>query len=205
MRLSPRPCPAGCSVHAAEFLADLVRRLEGRDLTYALVGSIATMSYGEPRATLDIDVVISLDGSDLEAVEDLFPPPEFYLSVEAARAAVRSKSQFNVIHPGSGMKMDFFVAGDAIEGSQIERHPNSSTSIGFGIWPRITDSAGCWIGCWRRPETTERGRRNGRDPLVVTSGRSRRTPPRLSLGAAGEPREFRERDRLVFAGFGPSN
>jgi hypothetical protein len=121
-------------VHAAELLADLVRRLESRDLTYALVGSIATMSYGEPRATLDIDVVIALDGSDLDAMTGLFPPPEFYLSAEAARAAVQSKSQFNVIHPESGMKVDFFVAGDAIEGFQIERRLRRAILPGVDAW-----------------------------------------------------------------------
>lgn len=121
-------------MRAAEFLADLIRRLESRDLTYALVGSIAAMSYGEPRATLDIDVVVVLDTSDVDALERLFPPPDFYLSVEAAKAAVRSKSQFNVIHPGSGMKVDFFVAGDAIERSQIERRLRRAILPGLDAW-----------------------------------------------------------------------
>jgi hypothetical protein len=121
-------------VQAADFLADLVHRLESRDLIYALVGSIATMSYGEPRATLDVDVVIALDGSDLDVLERLFPPPEFDLSIEAARAAVRSRSQFNVIHPESGMKVDFFVAGDAIEGAQIERRLRRMILPGVEAW-----------------------------------------------------------------------
>jgi hypothetical protein len=121
-------------VLATEFLTDLVHRLEGRDLTYALVGSIAAMSYGEPRATLDIDVVIVLGNSDLDAIERLFPPPAFYLSVDAAREAVRAKAQFNVIHPASGMKVDFFVAGDAIEMSQIERRLRRTILPGLDAW-----------------------------------------------------------------------
>jgi hypothetical protein len=40
-------------------------------------------------------------------VAGLFPPPDFYLSIDAAREAVRLQSQFNVIHPASGMKVDF--------------------------------------------------------------------------------------------------
>ncbi|MEX2571667.1 MAG: nucleotidyl transferase AbiEii/AbiGii toxin family protein [Gemmatimonadota bacterium] len=119
---------------ATEFLTDLVHRLEGRDLTYALVGSIAAMSYGEPRATLDIDVVIVLDHSDLDVIERLFPPPAFYFSVDAAREAVRVKSQFNVIHPASGMKVDFFVAGDAIEISQIERRLRRTILSELDAW-----------------------------------------------------------------------
>ena len=108
-------------MRASDFLADLVRRLERLDLEYALVGSIAAMSYGEPRATLDIDVVIALDSSGLDPLAGSFPAPEFYLSVEAAREAVRLNDQFNVIHPESGMKVDFFVVGDAVEESQIRR------------------------------------------------------------------------------------
>lgn len=73
---------------ATEFLADLVRRLESREVTYALVGSIATMSYGEPRATLDIDVVVALGVSGLDTVTRLFPPPT------AARAVAPNPRPF---------------------------------------------------------------------------------------------------------------
>jgi hypothetical protein len=121
-------------VLATEFLADLVHRLEGQDVTYALAGSVAAMSYGEPRATLDVDVVVALDASGLVALERLFPFPDFYLSLDAARAAVRSQAQFNVIHPASGMKVDFFVAGDAIERSQIERRMRRALLPGVSAW-----------------------------------------------------------------------
>lgn len=121
-------------MRATEFLADLVEKLDSHDLRYALVGSIATMFYGEPRATLDIDVVVALDASELDVVASLFPPPDFYLSIDAAREAVRSQSQFNVIHPASGMKVDFFVAGDAIERSQIERRRRRSILPATEAW-----------------------------------------------------------------------
>jgi DNA-binding Lrp family transcriptional regulator len=121
-------------VRASEFLSDLVGRLESVDLEYALVGSIATMSYGEPRATLDVDVVVAMEASDLEVLRQLFPPPEFYMSPEAARAAVHSKAQFNVIHPVSGMKVDFFVAGDAVEESQIRRRLRRLVLPGVEAW-----------------------------------------------------------------------
>lgn len=121
-------------MRASEFLADLVRRLESVDLEYALVGSIATMSYGEPRATLDIDVVVAMGASELEDLQKLFPAPDFYLSLDAAREAVRSQAQFNVIHPESGMKVDFFVAGDAVEASQIRRRLRRAILPGVQAW-----------------------------------------------------------------------
>lgn len=121
-------------MRATEFLADLVGKLESHDLNYALAGSIAAMSYGEPRATLDVDVVIALDESETDAVASLFPPPEYYVSLDAARQAIRSRTQFNVIHPTSGMKVDFFVAGDAIERSQIARRLRRSILPGTEAW-----------------------------------------------------------------------
>ena len=36
--------------------------------------------------------------------------PEYYVSREAAREAVRLRRQFNVIHPASGMKVDLILA-----------------------------------------------------------------------------------------------
>lgn len=121
-------------MRAADFLSDVVRRLESVELEYALVGSIATMSYGEPRATLDIDVVVAMGVSELEGLQELFPAPDFYLSTDAAREAVRSKAQFNVIHPESGMKVDFFVAGDAVEASQIRRRLRRLILPGIEAW-----------------------------------------------------------------------
>jgi hypothetical protein len=47
---------------------------------------------------------------------------------------VRAKSQFNVIHPESGMKVEFFVAGDSIEMSQIERRLRRMILPGLEAW-----------------------------------------------------------------------
>lgn len=121
-------------MRATEFLADLVQRLDAAELEYALVGSIAAMSFGEPRATLDIDVVIALESPDLDTVGRMFPAPNFYLSMDAARDAVASRRQFNVIHPASGMKVDFFVAGDEIERAQLERRLRRLILPGVEAW-----------------------------------------------------------------------
>ena len=41
------------------------------------------------------------------------PPDDFYLSLEAALDAVTNRSQFNLIHPSSGLKVDFMVAEES--------------------------------------------------------------------------------------------
>jgi hypothetical protein len=68
------------------------------------------MAYGEPRYTHDIDIVVDLAEHQVPALCSAFPDPDFYVSEPAARDAVRSRRQFNVIHGRSGGKIDFMVA-----------------------------------------------------------------------------------------------
>lgn len=79
-------------------------------MTYFVTGSTATIYYGEPRFTNDLDVVLQLREAQVDKVVGAFPPDDFYLSEEALRRALRTRGQFNVIHPRSGLKVDFVVA-----------------------------------------------------------------------------------------------
>jgi len=109
-------------VPADELLRYLIAALEEVGVPYALGGSIASIAYGEPRATLDIDVVASLDAGNLAEFCARFPPRDFYLNPDTAAIAVRDGTQFNIIHPSSGMKVDVFSdKKDEVARSQIER------------------------------------------------------------------------------------
>lgn len=82
---------------------------ESRGIHYRVVGSMASMAYGEPRFTNDVDIVADLP---LEMVADLcavFAAPAFYVSEQAARKAVMQRFQFNIIHPASGLKVDVIL------------------------------------------------------------------------------------------------
>jgi hypothetical protein len=108
----PAKLPGDEALNQAELLRYAVEVLEGRKLTYMVVGSFASASYGEPRLTHDIDIVVQLRAGDVDGLCAAFPAPEFYVSASAAREAVRMRGQFNVIHPTSGNKIDFMVAHD---------------------------------------------------------------------------------------------
>ena len=93
--------------------SDLLRRfvevLDALAIRYRVVGSMASTTYGEPRFTNDIDVVVDLP---LEAVDSFcrsFPSEEFYCYPDAVREAVRTRHQFNIIHYESGFKIDVFI------------------------------------------------------------------------------------------------
>ena len=105
---------------------DLLRRtievLESQGIRYLIVGSVASMGYGEPRFTRDIDVVVDVSADDVSRLCDAFPEAEYYVNRDTARQAAREGGQFNVIHPASGNKIDFIIARrDAWGRQQVER------------------------------------------------------------------------------------
>lgn len=106
----------------AELFRFVIETLERTGITYMVVGSFASGAYGEPRLTHDIDIVIDPTPDQLAQLCTAFSSDEFYVSPEAARAALAHRSQFNVIHPDSGNKIDFvLLKGDAYSHEQIGR------------------------------------------------------------------------------------
>ncbi len=106
----------------SELLRRVVEILEEQEITYLLVGSLASGVYGEPRLTHDIDIVIELRPDQVARLCESFPASDYYVSQQAAREAVARGGQFNVIHPASGNKIDFMIARqDAWGRSQISR------------------------------------------------------------------------------------
>jgi hypothetical protein len=59
-----------------------------------------------------------------------FPFPEFYTSEDGARTAVARGGTFNIIHPESGQKIDFFVPRDDFEKGEIARAVRAPTTGG---------------------------------------------------------------------------
>jgi hypothetical protein len=93
----------------SELLRFVTTVLRDLGLRYFVTGSTATIFYGEPRFTNDIDIVVDLPESRIQEFCNWFPLDEFYVSEPAARDAVRRKSQFNIIHPDSGLKVDIII------------------------------------------------------------------------------------------------
>lgn len=111
-RRSAAKWPDGSVMNQAELLRYLVETLEVLGIDYMISGSQASIYYGEPRFTQDIDVVADLTPSQVPALLERFPFPEFYLSEDAIRGAIQVRGQFNVIHPASGLKIDVILKKD---------------------------------------------------------------------------------------------
>ena len=92
-----------------ELLQRTVETLERLNLTYLVTGSMATILYGEPRFTNDIDIVVQLSAKRIGDFVEAFPSDEFYLDDDRIRQAVENRGQFNVLHPASGLKIDVII------------------------------------------------------------------------------------------------
>ena len=111
-------------------IGELLRRitvaLEANAIPYMLTGSLASSMYGVPRATNDIDIVILPTREQLMSVVQLFQRVGLTVTPEAAAAALRHKSQFNIVDLSHGLKVDLIVRKDrefsVIEFGRRETH-----------------------------------------------------------------------------------
>lgn len=94
-----------------DLLADVVARLGRAAVPFMVTGSLASSYHGEPRATLDLDVVIDPDADGLERLVDELEAGGFYVDRAAAREAFRNRTQFNAIGRDAA-KVDFIVRKD---------------------------------------------------------------------------------------------
>jgi hypothetical protein len=111
-----------------DWLFQFIDPLERAKVPYAVVGSVASSFYGEPRATNDVDVVIQVAPADAGRLVQAFPvdrfyvPPEEVMLIEFARAC---GGHLNVIaleamakadlYPLSGGEQEWFSRRRAIE------------------------------------------------------------------------------------------
>jgi hypothetical protein len=99
-------------VTQAELLAFIVDRIDEAGIPFMVVGSIAGSFHGEPRTTVDIDLVIDPTAESLRAFVDSLPRSSFYIDEGAAVEALTPRTSFNVIDHESGGKVDLIVRRD---------------------------------------------------------------------------------------------
>ena len=92
-----------------DLLRFVVAAIERVGLRYFVTGSTVTIFYGEPRFTNDIDIVVNLSAPAVREFVQQFPENEFYVSEDAALDAVERHSQFKILHPQTGLKVDVII------------------------------------------------------------------------------------------------
>ena len=93
-------------------LTPLIDVLDRLDIAWYVGGSVASTVHGRFRATNDVDVIANLreeHASRLRAELEA----DHYVDEESIRDAVQRRASFNLVHFGTGLKIDVFVAADS--------------------------------------------------------------------------------------------
>ena len=95
--------------------------LEACGLRYLIGGSLASSMSGEPRTTLDVDIVVAMTSADVDRLVQALRE-DFEVDELAVARAVRERSSVNVFHASSAIKVDLFVMGtDPIDEEPMNR------------------------------------------------------------------------------------
>jgi hypothetical protein len=89
--------------------------LDDMGLKYMVTGSVASIIYGEPRLTHDIDLVLELPEKSITNLIAAFDEELFYCPAsESIRIEARreQRGHFNIIHHQSGLKADIYLSGN---------------------------------------------------------------------------------------------
>lgn len=102
-------------------LSQVARVLEQLEITYVLVGSLASSMHGMYRSTADIDLLADIKPDQVRPLLDALEK-SFYVDELAVRQAIAQRQSFNAIHFDSVFKVDIFIAkADDFASKQLER------------------------------------------------------------------------------------
>ncbi|HXC24689.1 MAG TPA: hypothetical protein VNU46_02160 [Gemmatimonadaceae bacterium] len=98
-----------------DLISLFVAPLNQLGVTYMVTGSLAAGTYGEPRLTNDVDLVIVLSAADAGRLYAAFDPSAFYVPPLEVIETERRRplhGHFNLIHHDTAFKADVYLAGD---------------------------------------------------------------------------------------------
>lgn len=108
----------------------VTRVLDTLGIAHTIGGSIASSFAGEPRSTLDVDIVAAIEPHHVDALVNALAP-HFYVDGLALRRAANTLSTANLIHQDTQVKIDLFVAGGTpLDHQQIARR--TAVTLGPG-------------------------------------------------------------------------
>jgi hypothetical protein len=92
-----------------------IEPLERLGIPYMVTGGVASVIYGDPRFTRDIDLVLELKGPHIEELATEFAGGAFYvppIEVLEKEAARSRGGHFNLIHRDTALRADVYLVGD---------------------------------------------------------------------------------------------
>ncbi len=102
-------------------LQPVVAAFEALGARYFLGGSVASSAHGVARASLDADVIVELELSQVDRLAHRLAGA-YYVPIEQMRTAAADRRSFNLIHLATMFKIDVFVSkGRPFDRSATER------------------------------------------------------------------------------------
>lgn len=98
-----------------DLIALFIAPLERVGVSYMITGGVASVIYGDPRFTRDVDVVMELGQAAVTRLAGAFDHEDFYvppLEVLAEEAGRSRGGHFNLIHRETALRADVYLAGD---------------------------------------------------------------------------------------------
>jgi len=92
----------------SDVLIHTIQALDGCAAEYMLTGSLVSSIHGEPRATHDIDIVVTATPDTIVAFLSSFSDDDYYYDIAAAQDAVLRGGMFNIISL-TGDKVDIWA------------------------------------------------------------------------------------------------
>lgn len=102
-------------VTAPDLIGLFIEPLERTEIPYMITGGVASVIYGDPRFTRDVDVVLELRRLDIPRLAAVFQEDAFYLppvEVLEEEAGRPQGGHFNIIHRDTALRADVYLAGD---------------------------------------------------------------------------------------------
>ena len=92
-----------------------IDKLNNLQIPYMVTGSVASIVYGEPRLTHDIDIVLTFPLNFIDKFCSSFPDSDFYCppkDIIRDEILRENRGHCNIIHYKSGFKADIYFAGN---------------------------------------------------------------------------------------------
>jgi hypothetical protein len=110
----------------ADFVRLVIEALESAGVAYLVGGAVAAWAWGEPRATLDLDVVVDIPVDSVNQLSNEFEKRDILVPAEIILQSIleqRSDIPINAIHMHTGFKANLYPLrpGDELRRSAFER------------------------------------------------------------------------------------
>jgi len=108
----------------------VIAALKKTDKPFAFTGGLAAITYGDPRTTNDVDLIMEINPWEkdyADTLENLFSD-NFFFSIEGCREAIEEQTMFQAIDKETMFKVDFHLS-DIVPGA-LERRRDETIVTG---------------------------------------------------------------------------